>query len=252
MSYPPAKHLLRDLAFHGTHSPETSTNSLQLTAGLMDDAGVRLGALATLIDVTGAGLALHAVAPDWIATADLQAHIVRPVTEGSVTIECHPLRVGAGRVVVDANLTDDTGALCGTGRMAFARLPGSATSASIDSRVTMTGGNPIVEPLLDHCGMEPVGPGQIRYEKIPYIQNSFGTVNGGVLALSAEAAAVSAAGGGHASDIHVHYLEQIGDGPVAVTAEVVRDDRTSRLCVVRIEDRSVDRLVAVADVIVSV
>ena len=258
MTYPPEQHILRDLAFSGTRSPELATNSMEITPGLCGREGVRLGVLATLVDVTGAGIALHAVQPDWIATADLQTHILRPVTEGPVSIECRPLRVGARSVVIDAQLRDAEGTLCGTGRMAFARIPGSATKVEIvealDPAPTahrMEGGSPVDEPLIERCGMELVGPGQLRFDKSPYIENSFGSVNGGVLALAAEAAAMSATGGGHALDLHIHYLEQIGDGPLAVTAEVVRDQQHSRLCTVRVEDRAHGRLVSTADVLVS-
>jgi acyl-coenzyme A thioesterase PaaI-like protein len=263
MTYPPAVHLLRDLGFRSSRDGDTSTASLEITPGLRDRHGLRLGVLATLVDVSGAGIALAAVAPDWIATADLQTHLVRPLQEGVIEIECRPLRVGAKRVVVDAVLRDGDGVLSGTGRMAFARIPGSATRATVEAqsdrqptKFAMDGGTPIDDSVLERCGMTAVGPGQLRFDKSPYVENSFGTVNGGVLALAAEAAAVSAAGGLHepdrqARDLHIHYLEQIGDGPVAVTAEVTRDDDAGHLCTVRIEDRATpSRLVAVADVLV--
>ena len=256
MSYPPDIHLLRDLAFTGRRSADTATNTMPITAGLCDAVGVRLGVLATLVDVTGAGIALHAVQPDWIATADLQTHLLRPVTSDEVSIECQPLRVGSRSVVVDAVLRDTDGTPCATGRMAFARIPGSATRATVDEiRETTTtpamgGGRPITAPVAEVCGMTRVGPGQLRFDKTPYVENSFGSVNGGVLALAAETAAVSAAGAGRAHDLHIHYLEQIGDGPVAVTAEVVRDDRAGRLCHVRVDDRASGRLTSVAEVLV--
>ena len=255
MTYPSDRHLLRDLGFSGTRADDRSVNELVVTPGLRDDRGVRLGVLATMVDVGGAGIALHAIAPDWIATADLQAHLIRPVTDGVVDVECRPLRVGARRVVVEAEMRDGAGVLCGTGRMAFARIPGSATRADVTAvtdpattRFAMDGGDPITEPVTEQCGMEIVGPGQIRFDKAPYVENSFGTVNGGVLALAAETAAVSAAGGGSARDLHIHYLEQIGEGPVGVTAAVVRHDDAGQLCTVHIEDRGAGRLVAVADV----
>ncbi|MEZ5243500.1 MAG: PaaI family thioesterase [Acidimicrobiales bacterium] len=258
MTYPPDVHLLRDLAFTGTRSGDISTNTLAVTPGLCDEHGVRLGVLATMLDVSGAGIALHAIAPDWIATADLQAHLIRPVSTGTVAVQCRPLRVGARSIVVHAEMRDDDGVLCGTGRMAFARIPGSATKAKVEDvtdpetpRFSMDGGHPITDSVTERCGMEPVGPGQLRFDKTPYVENSFGTVNGGVLALAADAAAVSACGSGSARDLHIHYLEQIGAGPVGVTAEVIRDDESGYLCAVRIEDRADHRLVAIADVFVS-
>ena len=119
-----------------------------------------------------------------------------------------------------------------------------------NARAEAEGGTPIEVAIADRCGFDIVGPGQLRFEKDPYVANSFGTVNGGVMAFAAEAAAVSAAGGGDALDLQIHYLEQVGDGPVGVTAEIVRDagDGDTVLADVRLEDRADRRLVAVATV----
>lgn len=254
MSYPPDHHLLRDLGFRGERADGRATNRIAVTDGLRLGDGTRLGVLATMVDVTGAAIALSAVRPDWIATADLGVHLVAPITTGEVVVSCEPLRTGVRAIVVDARITDDRGVLCGVGRMSFARIPGSATAATIDETVggepvhhEMDGGTRIVEPVTDRCGFTPVGPGQLVFEKAPYVANSFGTVNGGVMALAAEAAAVSACGGGVATDLHIHYLEQVGDGPVGVTAEVARDG-PSIFVTVRVVDRADGRLVAVSDV----
>ena len=40
-----------------------------------DDGAVRAGALATLVDVIGGGLAATTAHPNWIATADLTLHL---------------------------------------------------------------------------------------------------------------------------------------------------------------------------------
>lgn len=257
MSYPPEQHLLRDLAFRGERTDRRAANRIDVTPGLLGARGVRLGVLATMVDVTGAGIALASIRPDWIATADLGVHLIKPIEHGEVEVSCSPLRIGAGSVVVDARIVDADASLCAVGRMAFARIPGSATAASIEEAVgtetvrhAIEGGRPIDEPIDERCGFTPVGPGQLRFDKAAYVRNSFGTVNGGVLALAAEAAAVSACGGGAAVDLQIHYLEQIGDGPVGVTAEVVRDDPLPFVHV-RIEDLAEGRLAAVSDVTVA-
>ena len=213
--------------------------------------------MATLLDVSGAPIALAGVQPDWIATSNLSIHRTRPVNGAELRAESRPLRVGSRSVVVETDLFVD-GARCGFGRMTFARIPGSSTVATVDRDLTgetveveMAGGTRIEDPVDQLCGMESVGPGQIRFDKTEYVANSFGTVNGGVLALSADVAAVSAAGGGAATDLQIHYLAQIGEGPVAVTAAVERATPESALCAVRIEDRSTRTLVAVADVTVT-
>lgn len=258
MSYPPEEHLLRDLMIRGRRTPGTATNRIEAQPGLLAHGEVRLGVMATLLDVTGAGIALTAVAPDWIATADLSVHVVAPAVAGPIEVECTPLRIGTRSAVVGATLRDGDGATCATGRMAFSRIPGRATTATIadtsasDAEFEIIGGKPLVEPVTDRCGMVAVGPGQLVFDKSDYVRNSFGTVNGGVLALAAEAAAVSAtAHEGVATDLQIHYLEQVADGPVAVTAEVVRTDGNGALCLVRIEDRATRALVAICDVAIT-
>ena len=260
MTYPPAHHLLRDLGISGTRAEGEVVNRAAWQPGLADDAGrFRLGVTATVVDMTGAAVALAAVRPDWTATADLNVHSLRPVTGGTINVTCRPVRVGQGRVIIDARVHDDAGE-CGRGLMAFSRIPGSATSASIEestgagvSEFVLDGGTPLdTDRIIDRCGFDPVGPGQLVFAKSDYVANSFGTVNGGVQALAAEVAAVSACGGGHATDLQIHYLEQVGEGPVAVTAEVVRDDgAATMLCSVRTVDRASGQLVATTDVLVA-
>lgn len=258
--YPPAVHLLRDLAVSGERSAGLATNRLAHHPGLSDRrGGVRLGVLATLVDMTGAGIALATVAPDWIATADLSCHLTAPVA-GDATVVCRPLRAGSSTVVVGAEIIDAEGRVCGLGRMAFARIPGRATRVEVDRRrsgdtepvlFSMDGGSPIDDSVLDRCGVKVLAPGSLELDKSPYVQNSFGTINGGVQALVAEAAAVSAIAGSHAIGQQIHYLEQVGAGPVRVDAEIMRTG-PAPLCEVRLVDSSDDRLVAVADVVVAV
>jgi len=257
--YPPPDHLLRDLAVRGVRHHDHSRNELPFQPGVADRSGhVRLGIAATLLDMTGAGIALDAVRPDWIATADLSCHLFDPPA-GDVSVTCHPLRVGASTVIVSAELRDETGEIRGSGRMTFARIPGSATKAAVASPraegrepvpFSIDGGRPLLDPVLDRCAIREDRPGRLVLEKIPYVENSFGTVNGGVVALAAEAAAASAVGEpARAVGLQVHYLEQVGSGPVEVTARIVREG-AAPLCEVRLVDRGADRLVAVADVAV--
>ena len=78
---------------------------------------------------------------------------------------------------------------------------------------SIDGGTPLDEPVLDRCGVHDAGGGRLVLDKSPYVENSFGTVNGGVMAIVAEAAAVAAVGGGRAVDLQIHYLEQVRQGP---------------------------------------
>src|SRR5689334_24025624 len=86
LTYPPDRHLLRDLQLSFEHTEPRASRAWmpvvpEITA---PDGAVRAGALATLVDVIGGGLAAQVAHPDWIATADLTLHVTGAATRGSV------------------------------------------------------------------------------------------------------------------------------------------------------------------------
>ena len=84
-SYPPDRHLLRDLRLSFEHGADRTSRAWMPVAPELcaADGAVRAGALATLVDVIGGGLAAAAAHPSWIATADLTLHLMRVATAGS-------------------------------------------------------------------------------------------------------------------------------------------------------------------------
>ena len=90
-AYPPPVHLLRDLGISGTRTDDEVRNRAAWQPGLADASGrFRLGVMATIVDMTGAAVALAAVRPDWSATADLNVHLTRTVTAGHVEVAWPP------------------------------------------------------------------------------------------------------------------------------------------------------------------
>jgi acyl-coenzyme A thioesterase PaaI-like protein len=55
----------------------------------------------------------------------------------------------------------------------------------------------------------------------PYVRNSFGAVQGGVVAMPGAMAGTSALGDATLLDLHVAYLAQAREGPFVATAEVL-------------------------------
>src|SRR5258705_13283013 len=100
-TYPPDRHLLRDLQLEFDHSDGTTSLAwLPVVSELCtDDGSVRAGALATLVDVIGGGLAATTAQPDWIATADLPLHLVRPATTGRGAAQARGVRPGRPTVL---------------------------------------------------------------------------------------------------------------------------------------------------------
>ncbi|HTD50593.1 MAG TPA: Rieske 2Fe-2S domain-containing protein, partial [Acidimicrobiia bacterium] len=121
-TYPPDRHLLRDLRLtfehsgghDGGHDHRTSRAWMPIVAELLaSDGTVRAGALATLVDVIGGGLAATVAHPNWIATADLTLHLAGAATHGSVEARARVAHAGRTTVVIEVDLHDHTGRAIG-------------------------------------------------------------------------------------------------------------------------------------------
>ncbi len=202
---------------------------------LCTDRGVaRAGALATLVDVIGGGLAATAAHPDWIATADLTLHVVGGAAPGTtVQADARVLRAGRTTVVIEVDLTAD-GTTVALATMSFSVLPrrdinpdmstvrdqGPSTIAIPDSRLRA--------PVLDALGLHVVdaAAGVVEVPVTDWARNSMGAMQGGVVAMVADAAAESAlrASTGESvvvSDMHVTYLGFGRVGPVRTATDVL-------------------------------
>ncbi len=76
--YPPARHVLRDLRVTTEMGRGLEARAfLDVPDPLLGPGGTpHAGALATVVDMLGGGLAATAAQPDWIATADLTLHLL--------------------------------------------------------------------------------------------------------------------------------------------------------------------------------
>jgi uncharacterized protein (TIGR00369 family) len=264
-TYPPDQHVMRDLRIATIRpSIDRSISVAPLTAEVRNSAGhAALGLLVTLADVNGAGVALPAAHPDWIATADLSLSQIRPVIEGPVISRATLVRAGSKVIVVAVDVFDGHGSedperaehAC-SGLMTFARIPRRATAAVVDTatpllnvRQTMaTEDSHLSGPLLDSIGLRVLDArdGVVELDRTDYVRNSFGTMNGGVLGMIFQGAtevALEARGRPFtASDIHIHYLAQCKVGPARTSTRVLRLGADHAVCEVRIIDAGNDDL----------
>jgi uncharacterized protein (TIGR00369 family) len=270
--YPPERHVLRDFAVTSERvSPALTICSSPLVAEIAHASGrPRVGALAAIIDLAGAATALSSVRPDWIATADLAFTSGEPVSEGPIVVAAHLVRAGANVVVVrvdvgDGHGSDDIAAMrpAGRGLMTFARIPGSASAVSDratppsspkQSMALPTSGFAL--PLFEQLEIRVIDTarGVIEVDRTDYTRNSFGSLNGGVIAIAAEAAAEAlVASRGQAFegvDISVNYLSQTRVGPARTTAGLVRLDSHHAVVEVQLVDAgNNDQLLALSTVV---
>ena len=235
--YPPEKHLLRDLRFSFEHDDagQRSRAWMPVVPELCTDQGyARAGALATLVDVIGGGLAASAAAPGWIATADLTLSVVAGARPGSVVeARARVLRAGRTTVVIEVMLADERDRDIGIATMSFAVLPRRDTNPEVtqirDSPSTMAAPESrLRRPLLEELGVDvrDAGRGIIEVPVIEWVLNSMGAMQGGVVATVADVAAELALRAATnepvvVTDLYVTYLGFGRVGPVTSAVEVL-------------------------------
>lgn len=265
-TYPPARHAIRDLDLWTIHpSAERSVCVGHLTDALRNAAGAAaLGYLTAVTDVSAAVVALIAAEPEWTATADLALHAAAPITEGPVVVESRLVRAGSNIVVVAVDAFDgagrghedlvDTGGLrCGARSIiTFARIPrrASAAAGTFDPAANLgqwrhMGPDDPADaaiPLLDRIGLRVVdaAAGVVELDQTPYVANSFGTINGGVLGMVFQGAAEAAHPGLVAVDAQIHYLAQSKVGPARTSLTRIRTTADHAVCSLDLVDTGND------------
>jgi uncharacterized protein (TIGR00369 family) len=256
--YPPAHHYLSDLGMEAEVTSATDARvRIRVTPHITAaDGGVRAGVLATLVDVVGGSAALRALAPDWLATADLALEMVHPAIGPYVEARGSVVRRGKTVLVVEALVfnvaadgaegfdADGSGAVdaddpadpVAWATMTFAILPARPAAATshvnpdLPTRWAFTGPG-LDRSVVDVLSISVVDPaeGRVSMPVRGYLFNSFGAVQGGVMALLGEvagAAAVAAAGGTDAAStvvtgLQVTYLALGRVGPIVSRARVL-------------------------------
>jgi len=275
--YPPPVHYLGDLGMEAEVTSE-STARVRTRVGpfvTTADGGVRSGVLATLVDVVGGAIAARVLSPDWMATADLTMQLVGPVHGPWVEARGALVRRGRTTLVIEALVEcvdDEGGTPTVDGRpadpvawasMTFSvmpsRNPSAQSAADLPDRWSFAGGG-LHRSVLDAVGIEVLdGPaGRLSVPVLPYVHNSFAALQGGVIALVAEAAGAEALGAARGldgdafvvTDLQIAYLALGRIGPVVTSARVLETGPDGRAgAVVELRDAGAgDRLMTVVNV----
>jgi len=282
-SYPPPKHLLRDLGISITFKGREQA-SLRAPVGPEVrgvDGAIRPGVLATLTDVLAGSLTIRAIYPDWIATSDLSLFSTRAFVQGTLVARGTLLRAGRTRVFIETEIFEESeGATAsakgmfsdagiggqgpapiGYGIVTVARIPqeGQTMPAGLDeeagSTLTFTAeGSGLKKPILEQIGLKVLDAraGVVEVELLDYLKNSFGALQGGTVSILAEVAG-ECAGQAVSSkplltrNLRIQYLSQGRVGPFRTRARVLYESGDSVLTRVEVVDCGDDnRLVAIA------
>jgi acyl-coenzyme A thioesterase PaaI-like protein len=237
-TYPPDRHILRDLAFvTEMGATDAARGWLEVGPYLRTAEGItHAGAVATLVDALGGGLAAIAALPDWMATADLTLHLLpRPDVE-RIEARARVARAGRTTIVVEVDIDGDDAPL-GLATMTFAVLPRRDGNPVIVAggdvtRLTMAlPDSGLRAPLEASAGIEIVDTdaGRVLLPIGDYVRNSLGAVQGGMMAALATTAAehaLRAASGApqRVVDIQITYLSLARVGPVATNTTVLASE----------------------------
>lgn len=187
---------------------------------------VRASVLAYAVDVL-AGVPLDVGSPDWSFTTDLSIRSVPMPAPDHITATRTVLRTGGRSSTTYADLRSDDGTLVATGVAGFAVVPRKDTDPP-KPEITLEwiadhlrDHHELEAPLRDEAGIRIVDAagGIVEIDLVPRVQNPAGTLQGGMVALVAEAAAedlVATQCGAPVvvTDLDLRYLARSGAGPI--------------------------------------
>jgi uncharacterized protein (TIGR00369 family) len=242
--YPPTHHMLRGLQVSlelQDNAPSTIIAPV-VPEICTDRGGVRAGIIATLVDVLGGALTVRAVHPDWAATADLTVHTTGRLSSGRISATGSLIRAGSTMIVIDVDVRGETGpasgqwSSVGCGLISFSRLPRRDDTITIDFGAEATTtyrfaleGSGLKKNYLEEIGarvLDEAG-GIVELHMSDYVRNSFGALQGGILAIltdvSGQCAARALTGRPMITqDLEIHYLTQGKIGPFRTSCKVIR------------------------------
>lgn len=201
VAFPPAHHLVRDLRVVVERTRDEAIIRLPITPAIFDASGrPRVGVVAVIADMIAGQTAIRAVAPSWIATANLELAVGELPASGTLEGRPQVLRKGATTIVIEVALDQlESGRAVGLATLGFSILPRrSAMQAALhDARAESAGtlyaptGQGFAKPLLDAMGVvfDPADPAVALVPLDPYLQNTLGALQGGVVAILMEATA---------------------------------------------------------------
>ena len=264
--YPPLRHMLRDLLLSVEFLEKTRcvARAPVVPQICTDKGGVHVGVVATLVDLLGATLAIRAIYPDWIATAGLSIYMSRPAIAGTIVASGTVIRAGQSINVIDVDIREESSSFThpsssiGSASMTFSRLPRRKDTIEVEAdsvNGVMFGveGSGLSRHYLDEVGLRILDDraGIVEINLTDYIRNSFGAIQGGIVALLADIAGQCAARAATGQplitkDLTIHYLSQGKVGPFQTRARVLRETKDTVLTRVEVVDRGAnDRLLMV-------
>lgn len=238
------RHILKELGFGFKRVGEEMHGTASITPEMRvpGTARLRTSILAAWADLLAGNLAIDVMPQRVPVTLELDVHLYRPAP-GSGTLRGVGRTIKAGRSIFVASIEffADSGEPIAAAAGSF--MSAHDLSLTPPSKLGVDGFHPderLSMPFAERAGCERVEPGKAVLHRAEDGLNHSNTMNGGLIALAAEEAALSLAPGDTLCSLGLRYLQAVRVGPVVATARMhaglgqveVRDTgNDNRLCV---------------------
>jgi acyl-coenzyme A thioesterase PaaI-like protein len=242
------RHIMRDLGFGVVPSGDEMHGSAVVVPEMWVPGTevLRTSILAAWADMVAGYVAIGLFEPSVPVTLDLDVHLhLPPSGVDAVRMVAGIQKAGRSVSVLRIAITDGDGTPVGFAHATFMAAPNpSLRMPTIVRDEGISGAHPsrLEVPFAERAGCERLGPGEATIPMRPDGLNASATLNGGLLALVVEEAALSAApAGATLSSMAMRYAQPVRVGPAVARAEVrdglgdvvVRDTgRDDRLAVI--------------------
>lgn len=183
---------------------------------------LQLAPLVVWADVIGGRLSVGELAPRVPVTLDLDVQLTSPPRPASqITATGKVIKTGRSVVVIGVEFADETGGLVGVAAAAFmaAGDPSLVMPPLVwEDPDAAPPRPPLLTSLAEHVGCELREPGVAAVHRTVDGLNSSNTVNGGLIALAVEQAALSLNPRAPLASITLRYLRPVRVGPAVATA----------------------------------
>jgi acyl-coenzyme A thioesterase PaaI-like protein len=253
-TYPPPNQVLSVLGIEVTGAADGgSLGRVAVDHSLLGrgDGPPGVGCLVPIVDLVAGSAAARLTEGDWLVTTDVWLYERNPLNGGRIEAESRLLRSGKRSTVMAVEVTA-AGVPIVSSTISFSRIRRDAANVSADTPrpdgewIRLGSGPLLDEPLETACRFRRVEPGSgiVEIDRSPFVNNSIGTLQGGVVALLADVAAADLVGPrARTTELQFRFLAQTADGPARTNAEVVRRDGDGVTVNVEVTDSSDGRLV---------
>jgi acyl-coenzyme A thioesterase PaaI-like protein len=241
------RHVLQDLGWTMTRSADTLHGRAMLVPQMQvpGTGCLRLSILAIWADIMAGTLAASTIHPRVPVTLELDVHLyVPPPGAGAVQGRARIVKSGRSVFVASVDFTSEDDEAIGFAAASFMPAPDARLTFETPLGVDRPGPaatTVLSVPFAERAGCTRSAPGEAVLARSDQSLNAANTLNGGLIALAAEEAALSLAPGLTLASLDLRYLQPVRIGPAVARADLrdglgrveVHDaGNEERLCVV--------------------